>query len=496
MIEAIVLGFILGIAFGSFVSINIWIIIASILCSAILFLYKFIVPENDRRVIIFSSLIILGLTIGLVRMFYSDLNQVSKLVSLADKKIEVVGIVSEEPDLREKNTKLTITLQEAKVDTMVSKITEKILVTVPTYPEYQYGDKVKLDLILTQPKNIESDDGRVFDYGGYLRVRGIWYTSSFAKVELLSSGNGSLIKSTLFRTKKLFTHSINNALPEPESSLMAGLLLGTKQSLGKDLLQEFQRSGVSHLVVLSGYNIAIVAESIMGLLSFLPKTISFGFGVIGIILFTILSGGGASAWRAAIMVLVALSAKKLNREYKASRALGFAVVLMLAPNPLLLIFDPSFQLSILATIGIVFVSPIIEPFFSKVTEKYGLREVVSSTIATQIVVLPFLIYNTGLVSIVSLPVNILVLGTVPATMLFGSLTGLFGLVSLYLSFVPAIFAYVLLWYQLTIIHLGSVMPFGTIKLPAFGPGVLVILYAVIFITLIYINNKNKIIKHS
>ena len=57
-----------------------------------------------------------------------------------------------------------------------------------------------------------------------------------------------------------------------------------------------------------------------------------------------LSGGGASAWRAALMVLVALSAKKLNRDYKASRALGFAVVLMLAPNPLLLVFDPSFHL--------------------------------------------------------------------------------------------------------------------------------------------------------
>jgi competence protein ComEC len=229
----------------------------------------------------------------------------------------------------------------------------------------------------------------------------------------------------------------------------------------------------------------------MRLLSFMPQTFSFGLGITSIVLFTILSGGGASGWRAAIMVIVALFAKHFNRDFKSSRALGFAIIVMLAPNPLLLAFDPSFELSILATIGLVFVSPLVTPYLVKVPERFGMREIIGATIATQITVLPFLIYNTGLVSFVSLPVNILVLGFVPITMLFGFITGVAGIPSVYLSFIPGAFAYALLAYQLFVIHLGSIVPFGTIKLPAFSPEVLLVIYTAI--VLAYLLLKRKII---
>ena len=343
-----------------------------------------------------------------------------------------------------------------------------------------------------------------------MRARGVWFVSRFTTISFISSGHGSIVKTFLFKTKNIFTDSIKNALPQPESSLLAGFLLGTKQSLGKDLLTEFQKTGVSHTVVLSGYNIAIVASSIMAIFSFLfktnsfvfakttflggifsPKNLSFSFGALGIILFTILSGGGASASRAAIMVLVALFAKKMNRDYKVSRVFGFTVVLMLAPNPLLLAFDPSFQLSVLATIGLIFVSPYITPYLLWVTEKFSLREIVSSTIATQITVFPYLIYNMGILSVVSLPVNILILGTIPLSMFFGFITGIFGLVSLYLSFVPAFLTYILLWYQLTVVHIGASIPFGSINLPAFSPIVLVLVYVGIFMLMYFLRQNKK-----
>jgi competence protein ComEC len=228
----------------------------------------------------------------------------------------------------------------------------------------------------------------------------------------------------------------------------------------------------------------------MNALKFLPKNISFGFGAVGIILFTMLSGGGASAVRAAIMVLVALFAKRFNRDYKANRVLGFTIVLMLAPNPLLLVFDPSFQLSVLATIGLIFVSPILEPYFKNVTEKFGLREILSTTIATQITVLPFLIYNTGIVSFVSIPVNVLILGTIPLTMFLGFITGIFGLVSFYLSIIPAVFTYALLWYQLKIVHLGSSLSFGAVTLLVFSPVYLIFIYGIIFTIMNRLKSKN------
>lgn len=481
-------GFIAGVALGSIIPISIGFFVYYILCLAIIFFYQFFIRKEDRRILNILALFVLGGLFGVGRVYISDLYSQSQLVSFVGQNISADGIVVGEPDIRDTNTKLTIGLRNIYLATSTVSVREKILVSVPMYPEFKYGDKVKFRGVLSEPKEFETD-GRVFDYKGYLRVRGVWYTSSFSQVQFVSSGHGSIIKTFLYKIKNSFTSSINNSLPHPESALLSGLLLGSKQSLGKELLEEFQRTGVSHIVVLSGYNIAIVAESVMSFFKFLPKNFAFGTGALGIVLFIILSGGGASATRAGIMVLVALYAKHSNRDYKASRILGFTIVLMLVPNPLLLMFDPSFQLSVLATIGLIFVTPHITPYLSRVTERFGLREIISSTIATQITVLPYLVYNMGLLSVVSLPVNILILGTIPLTMFLGFITGVAGLISLYLSFIPALFTHVLLWYQLFIVHIGSSIPFGALKLPAFSPVVLILVYFSIFTILYFLKNK-------
>lgn len=476
MILSAVFGFIFGIAFGSFIHFYVWTSLALLIVSLLVFFYRFTLEGESRLHATIVAVFLFASLVGVMRISFSDLYKGSTLDAFSGKKILAEGLIVGEPDVREENTKLTVKLNKILYNEKEFSVSENVLVSVPIYPEYHYGDSVKLNITLKQPENFDSGEGRVFDYVGYLRARGIWYTASYARIELISSGNGNVIKSKLFEIKNAFQNSIANAISEPESSLLNGILLGAKQSLGKDLLLEFQRTGTSHIVVLSGYNIAIVASSVISFLSFLPKNLSMGFGVTSIILFTILSGSGASANRAAIMVIVALFAKRFNRDYKAGRALGFATLLMLAPNPLLLVYDPSFQLSVLATIGLVYVTPVVSYHLKFVTEKFGLREVVSATIGTQITTLPLLVYTTGIISIVSLPINILVLGTIPTTMFLGFITGLLGLVSLYLAFIPALFTYSLLWYQLFVIHLGSIVPFGYVNLPAFSFAILILVY--------------------
>ncbi len=486
------LGFIVGIALSSLFHVSyLFFIILAVVCF-IIFVYKYFVEEVNHKTLFSICVFLLCLGLGVGRVFVSNLYSTSHLEMFTGRYVSVEGVIVDEPDVREKNTQLTVKIDRVTLASTTTSVKEKILITTSIYPDLQYGDRVRANVTLKEPENINSN-GRVFDYKGYLKVRGIWYTADFTKVTLLSHGHGSLLKTELFKIKNLFTSAIENALPEPESSLLMGLLLGAKQSLGKEWLLKFQKTGTSHIVVLSGYNIAVVAKSITSALAFLPKTFSFSFGILAIILFTILSGGGASAWRAAIMVLVALFAGRSDRDYKAGRALGFAIVLMLAGNPALLIFDPSFQLSVLATLGLIYVSPIVSPYFKKVPEKFGLREIVSSTVATQIIVLPFLIYTTGILSMVSLPVNILVLGTIPLAMFFGFVTGAVGIVSLYLSFIPALFAYVLLWYELKVIDLGSSLSFSSINLPAFSFAFLVAIYIVIFILLYRTKKLSKVL---
>ena len=488
MILSLVFGFIIGIWFGSFWFPSFALITAVFVSAVIFFCYKSFVAENQKRILFLISIFLLGSVLGLTRIHFSDNYHASTLTDFADKKTEFVGIVVDEPDVREKATMLSVLLQNAKVGTTTVSLSEKILLATDLYPQFNYGDQISFTTKLAIPDKIQSNN-REFDYGGYLRVRGIWYTAGFVYPKLISENHGSVIKKYLFQIKKSFVWAMNRAIPPPESSLMAGLLLGAKQSLGKELLNEFSRAGVSHVVVLSGYNITIVAESLIAFFSFLPATFSFLIGCIGIILFTILAGGGASALRATIMVLVALLARQFGREYSAERAFGLAVVVMLLFNPLLLVFDPSFQLSVLATIGIIFVSPFLEPHLKKVPEKFGMREIVSATVSTQLVVLPFIIYSNGILSLVALPVNILILATVPATMFLGFLTGLVGLFSLWLSYIPGVFSYVLLWYQLTVVHIGVSVPLGAIILPAFSPWVVVLVYALIGIGLYFLQKK-------
>ncbi len=289
MILALVSGFIFGIFLGSFIPITFGFFLVGLFVTGTFFIYRYFLEGNNRLVLTLVTLTMLGLLCGVGRIFVSDLYTHSHLEKFVGQKISAEGIIVSEPDIREKNTKLTVRLDSifparnathsvaGEVGTTTVAVRENILATVSLYPEFRYGDKVKMDLKLEEPKAIDSGGGRIFDYKGYLRVRGIWYTSQFTQIKLISKGHGAFVKDILFKIKHKFTDSLDNALPQPESSLMAGLLLGAKQSLGKDLLSEFQRTGTSHIVVLSGYNIAVVASSIMALFKFLPKNLSFGF---------------------------------------------------------------------------------------------------------------------------------------------------------------------------------------------------------------------------
>ena len=131
-----------------------------------------------------------------------------------------------------------------------------------------------------------------------------------------------------------------------------------KRALGKDLEEVFRTVGIIHIVVLSGYNIMIVADAIMRVLAlfFFPRTrLIIGVGTIA--LFAILVGLSATVVRASMMAALVLIARGTGRQYAVLRALAFAGTVMLLINPYLLVYDPVFQLSFLATLGLILLSP-------------------------------------------------------------------------------------------------------------------------------------------
>jgi competence protein ComEC len=451
-------GIILGVLVRSFVYVNLYFVIFLLALSFILILLFPYFSALKYGVI--ASVFLFAFSFGMLRFNSVDV----PAPDISGKNFS--GIIVDEPDIREKNQKLTIDIGETK-----------ILATVDFNQEFKYGDEVSFSGKLEKPENFTTDQGKEFDYINYLRKDGIFYVMGYPKVVIISHGNGNIIKSTLFSVKEKFLEKMNMAIPEPESLLMGGLILGEKSSFNQSLRQSFIDTGTIHIVALSGYNVTIVAEWIMKLFKFLPQQVGISMGIFAILLFVLMTGGSSTAIRAGVMATLALIARATGRNYDVARALILAGVVMILINPFVLVFDVSFQLSFIATIAVIFLAPRIEKHFMWVTDKFKLRDIVNVTCAAYIFVLPFILYKMGNLSIVALPANILILPLIPFTMGLGFVTGLAGMIWYVFGVPLGYISYLFLHYELAIIKFFSHIPFASLSIPNFPLWVTIVIYA-------------------
>ena len=174
-------------------------------------------------------------------------------------------------------------------------------------------------------------------------------------------------------------------------------MLGEKQSLGDKLTDAFRKAGVVHIIVLSGYNVALVINSVLFVsLRVMPRLLGYGVASVFVIGFAVLTGGSETTIRATIMALLMMTARILNRPAMALRGLFIAAAIMALWNPFVVLYDLSFQLSVVATLGLILFSDKIAKRINFVPSNFGLREIVSTTLATQITVFPLLcFFNRG-----------------------------------------------------------------------------------------------------
>ncbi len=428
------------------------------------------------------SLVLFGCAIGSLAVDVSTARRNTQILNqFIGGVVSVQGIVSSEPDARETNTNVVLETKlivQGDSSTILPEYTN-ILVHVPSYPALQYGDEIIVAGKITIPKSIATAPGeRTFDYPTYLAKDGIYYEMSFAKVGIVSHGKGNWLIEKLLRFKQILMGNIARVIPEPEASLGGGIVLGTKQSLGKDWIQKFRDSGLAHIVVLSGYNIAVVASVIGRMVIFLPFTARLLSSAAGIILFALMVGGGATVLRATLMALVVILARAMGRESEALRILIFVGWLMVMINPMILLYDVSFQLSFFAALSLVLLAPNLEKYFLFI--KNGvMREILVTTISTQIYVAPLLLYHMGTFSLVGLIANLFVLPTIPLAMFFVSLVAVFAAIPLFgtLLAVPTQF---LLSYILQVAQLGAQIYFANIRIASFSIVMVVISYIIIF----------------
>lgn len=192
-------------------------------------------------------------------------------------------------------------------------------------------------------------------------------------------------------------------------------------------------------------------------------------------LFIIFVGATPTALRAGIMAAIALYARGSGKEIHGVILLSIAGAAMILYEPRLLLYDPSFQLSFLATLGLILWTPHTVAWLGRIPERFGLREIIATTLSTQLVILPYILWYMGSVSLLGFVSNILVVPLVPYVMAFGFITLLLGLIYVPLSMPFAYLAYGLLLCILWVAHIVASFSFGTLTV-VLPSALLVLLY--------------------
>ena len=454
-----IISFFIGIAGYFILEAGIFIFVFITILSLGTMLY-YIVQNIDIPVVFLIICALLALSCGFIRAYIGDSGIDATLDALVDENVVLEGFIDSEVRLRSNYREAILRMESG----------DGVRLSLDLHSNISYGDVIEVSGKLVKPKNFETSTGRVFDYVSYLERRNIGYQMFFPSVETKSHERGSSVRKILFGIKESFIRSLGKSVPEPHATLAGGITVGADDSLGKDLEDDLRRTGIIHIVVLSGYNVTIVSEFFIKIFAFLPLLWKSFLGALAIALFMIMTGASATIVRASIMAGLLILARITGRTADVTRLLFIAGFIMVLINPFTLLYDPSFQLSFLATLGLIIGTPYIERFFEGGSNLLTLKGLFASTVATQIFVLPLLLYMMGEVSVVSLIVNLLVLPIIPFAMLMGLVTGFTGFISSVLAFPFGFIEYLSLEYVFRVVEVFSSLSFASVSVPGFSLG--------------------------
>lgn len=426
-------------------SVSFLVVLVAIVTAIYAFVARFYDEKSHWRIFLLISIVVITFAFGLIR---TTTSLPVHLESYGNETKFDATIVTYPRD--------TSSGQSFVISPIGENSRKRILVRASRYPEYEYGNVISVSGRIDQPKNFEIyDGGPIFDYVSYLAKDGVVGIMRHPEIKPLSDDGGNILSRSLYVLRDIFSRGLENAIREPQSSLALGILVGDTSSFGKEMSDVFRRAGLSHLVALSGYNVTVIAEWFMAIFSYISISLSPVFGSLSIILFAVMTGGSATVIRASIMALLLIMAKRSARRYDVSRALLFAVFVMVLHNPLILTADVSFHLSVLAMIGLIYVSPIISSRISFVTERFALRDIVATTIGVQIFLTPYIMYAMGTFSLSGFISNILVLPVVPYAMALSFVAGFIGMIFPLLSLPFGFIADVVLSYIINVAEYSS-----------------------------------------
>ncbi len=486
------ISFVAGITLASLVVIPQIFVWGIFLLGLAIITISFLVNKNFAVVAGFCVLVlVLGMMRFQITQFTIDNNQLRKLNDAPDK-ITLVGQISDQPDVREALQKLTVATQKMIVNGKSSSIQGNVLVTVNT-GTYHYLDTILITGKLKTPAVFDD-----FNYKNYLLKDNIYSVMDYPKIQLVSSKHSYTIFSYSYEKILFFKEKLKTAMAYNFSGhqlmLLQGVLLGENTTMSQDLRDKLNAAGLRYLTAISGVHIIVISMILMSLFLALGfwRGQAFYFSLAFIWLYVALTGFTASGIRASNMGSIFLLAQKLGRQNTSARTITLAAVIMLLQNPLLLLYDVGFQLSFMASLGIIYFKPLLEGVIKIVTKEYSphVVEMLSVTLTAQLFIAPIMIYNFGNVSLVAPLTSLLILPIMPLLMITGFLSSVAGIFSSGLGWVVSLPCWFLLMYFLKILDIFS-QPWALATLPNISALWLVGYYAIVVFLIWYLQKYKK-----
>ncbi len=391
-----------------------------------------------------------------------------------DYELLITGTLTDPPDVRDTYTNLRLDVTSLEAGDQMLQVHGLLLARVPPGGSWQYGDVVRLRGHLQTPP--ENED---FSYQDYLARQGILSYMPDAATTLLPFTAGNPILRLVYAFKDQAVAHVYRIFPEPEASLLAGILLGDDNGLSVSLQQAYKNTGTAHIIAISGFNIAIIAGVFVFLFSrLLGRRRGAIAAVVGILLYTVLVGATASVVRAAIMGGLAILAGQLGRRQNGLNTLFVTAAIMAVINPNTL-WDVGFQLSFAATFGLVLYAQPLQDWFTRLLTRRlplataqnisaPLSAAMFFTLAAQLTTLPIMAYQFGRISLVSILANPFILPVQPAVMVLGGLAVILSFIYLPLGQVAAWVAWPFAAYTNRAVELFNRLPHGVIILGDFS----------------------------
>jgi competence protein ComEC len=488
------LAFLVGILFAAKVTLSIatWLILAGV-ASFVYILLRILharLHVSIKPLLLFSPALLGFFFLGAAR-YQSTLPRVDAnyiaWYNERDYELVITGSLTDPPDIRDTYTNLRLTVTAVNAGDQSLPVHGLMLARVLPGVDWHYGDVVRLRGHLQTPP--ENED---FSYLDYLAHQGILSYMPDAAATLLPFTTGNPIFRLVYAFKDQAIAHVYRIFPEPEASLLAGILFGNDNGLSASLQQAYKNTGTAHIIAISGFNIAIIAGVFVFLFSRLfGRRRGAAAAVIGIILYTVLVGATASVLRAAIMGGLAILAGQLGRRQNGLNTLSITAAVMAVFNPNIL-WDVGFQLSFAATLGLVLYARPLQEWFTRLLARrlpLGTAQAIAApvsaamffTLAAQFTTLPVMAWQFGRISLVSIIANPFILPVQPAVMVLSGLAVLLSFVYLPLGQVVAWVAWPFAAYTDRVVEFFNRLPHGVIILGEFSFLFVVLFFAILFI---------------